>query len=74
MNNVKTTNFGDKHSPSQVLIDALDKAGTAKTVIVIILDEEDYIQTSWSDSTSLVRLGLLETAKYRTADLMMETE
>lgn len=72
MNNVKTIPFGNRHSPKQVLIDAMEHADTAKMLVVVMLDGEDYVQTSWSDGSMLARVGMCDVAKGRMIEAAQE--
>lgn len=69
---LKTANFGNRHTPCQVLIDALHEAEDAKACIVVLLDKDDYIRTGWSDAWTTTRVGLLEFAKQRIIALASE--
>jgi len=69
MNNLKTAQFGNKHAPEQTLIDALSVIEGTKIAVVVFLDKDDYVCTSWSDGSLLKRLGMMDIAKIR----MMET-
>lgn len=64
-NNLETAQFGDKHTPDQTLIDAMNNLGDAKMVVVVVLDDEDYVRTSWSDGSLLKRMGMMDMAKTR---------
>lgn len=74
MNNVKTIAFGNRHTPKQVLIDAMDQAETAKLCVVVMLDADDYVQTAWADGSMLSRVGMLDAAKLRMIDAAQEDE
>jgi len=65
MSKVSTAAFGGKHTPRQVLIDALNHTDRFKCCVVVCLDDEDYVHTSWSDGSSLKRMGMMEVAKLR---------
>lgn len=60
---VTTHSFGDRHTPQQVLIDALEQADDMQVVVIVYLDKEDFIHSGWSDGSSLKRIGMLETVK-----------
>ncbi len=74
MSSVTTIAFGNKHTPHQTLIDAMSHIDGVQTVIVVMLDEDDYVVTSWSDGSMLKRLGMLDMAKLRMIDEGQEDE
>lgn len=69
---VSTIPFGNKHTPDQVLIDAMNTK--AKMVVVVILDEHDCIEVAWSDGSVLKRLGMLEIAKIHMVEAISEID
>lgn len=74
MSNVKTIAFGNRHTPKQVLIDAMEHAETAKMCVVVMLDADEYVQTAWASSSMLSRIGMLDVAKLRMIDVAQEDE
>ena len=69
--------FGDQHTPEQVLLKALQdcKEGSPyKSVIVVAIDEDDYITSGWSNSSALSRLGMLDMCMERIRETMHEDE
>ena len=74
MSSVTTIAFGNKHTPHQTLIDATAKIDGVQTVVVVMLDADDYVVTSWSDGSMLKRLGMLDIAKLRMIDAGQEDE
>lgn len=71
---IETVAFGGRHTPTQVLIDALNNAETFKCCVVVYLDDEDYVQTTWSDGSMLMRIGMMDVAKLRMLDASEEQE
>ena len=65
---VETAAFGGKHTPKQVLLDAMGHAESFKCCVVVYLDDDDYVNTSWSDSSMLTRMGMMDVAKLRMFD------
>ena len=64
---IKTVAFGGKHTPEQVLLNAIEHVHEygAQCVVVVLLDGDDYIQTSHSDGSATTKVGLLEWGKRR---------
>jgi len=74
MSNLETAQFGNKHAPEQTLIDVLSNIDGAKVVVVVMLDKDDYVQTSWSDGSMLMRIGMMDVAKIRMLEAGQEDE
>ena len=74
MTNIRTAAFGNKHTPKQLLLDALNHADQMQICIVIQLDAEDCVQTSWSDGSLLSRMGMTQVASLRMLDAEQEDE
>lgn len=67
-----TREFGGRHSPQQVLVDAMQYVDGAQCLVVAFIDKDGYICSSWSDSSVTTRLGVLDVAKHRMIDLSKE--
>jgi hypothetical protein len=63
--NITPVAFGNKFTPEQVVLDVLEKAKTAKHVIIVVIDENDFVDTSWSDGYITTHLGMLAWAQQR---------
>ena len=63
MSKVEVINFGNKRTPKQTVIDALNKMDDEQIAIVVFLSKDDYVNTAWSDGSQLKRIGMLEFAK-----------
>jgi len=63
--NIKTAAFGDKRTPTQVLISAQQDAENYDCVVVVVLDKDGYVDSAWSDGSALKRMGMLDVAKVR---------
>jgi len=74
MGELKTAAFGNRHTPRQLLIDALEKVEKAKMAVLIYVDENDYIISGWSDGSLLKRIGMLDVAKLRMIESGSEDE
>jgi len=72
--NIRTAAFGNKHTPKQVLLDALNQSDDMKVCVVVHLDKDDYVITSWSDGSSLKRMGMMQAAALRMLDAAQEGE
>ena len=70
--NIRTAAFGNKHTPKQLLLDALNHADDMKICVVVQLDKDDYVLTSWSDGSSLKRMGMMQIAALRMMDATQE--
>ena len=71
---ISTAAFGGKHTPKQVLLDALDHAGDFKCCVLVYVDQNDYVYTAWSDGSMLMRMGMMDVAKIRMLDAGQEDE
>lgn len=66
---LKTGRFGDRASPQQVLIDALDHADDMALVVVCNINKNGDICSSWSSAALTHRLGVLDVVKHRMIEL-----
>ena len=71
---ISTAAFGGKHTPKQVLLDALEKTEDCQCLVVVYLDSNDYVMTSWSDGSMLQRMGMMDVAKLRMFDAAQDEE
>ena len=69
-----TAAFGGKHTPKQVLLDALEHAESFQCCVVVYFDADDYVNTAWSDGSMLQRLGMLDIAKLRMIDAAQDDD
>ncbi len=74
MAKIATAAFGGKHTPRQVLLDALEDADTFKCCVLVCVDDEDYVNAGWSDGSMLKRMGMMDVAKLRMLDAAQEDE
>ena len=68
MSNLKTAAFGNKRNAKQTLIDALPDMERAQCVVIVWVDENDVVRTSWADGGMLRRVGMCEVAKMQMID------
>lgn len=66
---VETAPFGGKLGAHQLVTSLIDEIKESQIAIVVFLDKDDFVETYWSDGSSLKRLGMLDMAKRR----IMET-
>ena len=74
MKNIRTGAFGNKHTPKQLLLDALNHADDMQVCVVVHLDKDDYVLTSWSDGSSLKRMGMMQVAALQMLNATQEKE
>ena len=74
MSNIKTIPFGNKHTPEQTLLDALNSAEDAECIVIVQMTKDGYVETSWSNGSLAMRLGMLDMAKVRMFDIGQEGE
>ena len=72
--NVQVAHFAGKRTPSQSVLDALGGLNDAKIAVLVFLDKDEQINTSWSDGSLLNRVGMLEFAKIRMIELSHEDD
>lgn len=61
-------------TPTDTLIAAMEEAGTAKELLVIMTSEDGHILALGTTDQRVLRLGLLETAKqWLIADMVAES-
>lgn len=72
--NIRTAVFGGRHSPEQVLLDALNHAEHMQCCVVIYFDKDEFIQTSWSDGSMLQRMGMAQVAALRMLEVAQEED
>ena len=61
MSELKAGRFGKGVSVEQVLIEAMHCE--YESVVVIGITKDDFVESGWSELSSLKRIGMLETAK-----------
>lgn len=71
---VETVAFGNRHTPEQILLDALQQTKHMKTIVLVYMDNDRYVHSAWSQGMSVERIGLLELAKLRQVELMQEAD
>jgi hypothetical protein len=69
---LKTAAFGEKVSPAQLLIDAMQHMEGAHMLVLVFIDKDDIICTAWSDGRVTERCGILDVAKARMIDSAKE--
>lgn len=72
--NIESGNFGGAISPAQIIADVLQHSEDIQCVVVVSLTKDDKIKTCWSDGSSLMRIGMLETAKDDIRETMSEDD
>lgn len=72
MTNVEAVKFGNKVTPQQALLGTLNEATDMDCVVIVYVDREGYIRTSWSNSSMLKRLGMMQVASNRMIELAQE--
>lgn len=65
---IHVARFGGERTPKQAVVDILDKLDDAELAVVVILDKDGGIYTSWSDGCTVKKMGMLEFAKIRIMD------
>jgi hypothetical protein len=71
---ISTAAFGGKHTPKQVLLDALNHADDFKCCVLVYVDQNDYVYTAWSDGSMLKRIGMMDVAQIRMLEAGQEDE
>lgn len=63
-----------ERSPTDTLVHAMEQAGTAKQLLVIMTSEDGHILTLGTTDQRVIRLGLIEAAKqWMIADMVAES-
>jgi len=64
--NVESVTFGDTLSPSQILVNAQQEGDDHyKHLIIVGMDQNGFIDTSWSNGFTTTHLGMLTWAAHR---------
>lgn len=73
-NNVEVGRFGNKHTPEQVLLGALNHADDLEILVISMLSKDGYIHTSWTGGLLSQRLGIMDFSQRKMMDISMEEE
>lgn len=71
---IHVARFGGERTPKQAVVDMLDKLDDAELAVVVVLDKDGGIYTSWSDGPAIQQMGMLEFAKIRIMDVAIEKD
>lgn len=74
MTNIRIAAFGNKHAPKQILLEALNIVDDMKCCVVVQLDKDDFVVTSWSNGSMLARMGMMQVAALRMLDAAQDDD
>jgi len=57
--NVEVGVFGNRFNPEQMILELEPKLKRCKEMVVVFLDENDYVQTYWTSGSNLKHVGML---------------